>query len=82
MRGARGEMKQLTRLDGEKSAHLDKAFVALDGKLATVRAFEFANHVAYSRTAGVVALSLNNRSTFGIGEEPLVPVVVFRVPAW
>jgi hypothetical protein len=78
--GDKAAMKQLTKLYVEKIADLPKAGVALEGKLATVSSHRLNEHVAYSRQAGVVALSLNTQRLGG--DESLAPVVLLRVPGW
>jgi hypothetical protein len=80
--GDKGAMKQLTKLCVEKIADLPKAGVALEGKLTTFRSYALSDHVAYSRKAGVVALSLNTQTPVGGDGEALAPVVLLRVPAW
>jgi RNA polymerase sigma-70 factor (ECF subfamily) len=78
----RGEMKQLTKLYAEKFDELKKTTVGLEGKLGTLGPFLLGEHVAYSRAAGVVALSLNRQTVFTLDREMLAPVVLIRAPRW
>lgn len=80
--GEKGTAKQLTKLYGEKIGDVGEVYVALEGKLATVRSAALAEHVAYSRAAGVVALSLNTQTFMRASAESLAPLVLLRVPAW
>jgi hypothetical protein len=78
----RGRVKQLTKLYAEKTDDLKKTTVGLEGKLGTFRSFSLGRHVAYSRQAAVVALSLNGQTVLKHDEEMLAPVVLIRVPDW
>jgi hypothetical protein len=78
---AKGTLTRVSKLYSEKMDDL-KDTVQLAGKLGTFTDAVPSHHIAYSRTAGVVALSLNSAGLFSKGKERLNPVVLIQVPAW
>jgi hypothetical protein len=78
----KGTMKRVSKLYAEKVDELKKVSVGLKGKLGTLADYDRRHFLAYSRKAGVVALSLNSQTVFSRGKDALEPVVVLAVPAW